>query len=274
MEITLSSDLDIKDYQSIFFDRPVSSLRKRNIAVLVGSNTNLFEVQQVYMLIQAMNHNPVLIVDDRFREVGLPADIYLSTQRKLLYENSDEAIAKINDCHLLLAGVGIEMNASMQLLLEKILKQYHGTSVLTESAFKLPSIEKLLNVDVLLFGSTKKLISLSHHYLKNIKNSGLLRKIELLKSTAMSGACGVVCTEDYRIISVEPSKDKVSVVNNSVVIDRVAYLAIFVSLIADRNSSLEPGWSHYSLAAGYLYENYYQKEKNPRVLGDYLSSQF
>lgn len=274
MDLTLSSDLDTKDYQSIFFDRPVSSLRKRNIAVLVGSNTNLYEVQQAYMVIRAMNHNAVLVVDDRLREVGLPADIYLSTHRKLLYENSDEAIARINDCHLLVAGVGIEMNASMQLLLERVLREYRGVAILTESAFKLPNINELLNERILLFGKTKKLLTFNHRQIKNINSRGLLRKIDLLNNTARSSGGGVICTENHQIISVEPSEYKVSVINNMQGIDSVAFLAILVSLIADRDTPLDSGWSRYSLAAGFLYENYYQKEKNPRLLEDFLHSQF
>lgn len=273
MELLTGTSFGANGYQEIFFDRPVSSLRKRNICILVGSNTSIFEVQQAYQVIQAMNHNPVLIADDRLRNIGLPADLYLSTKNKMHYENTDEAIELIEGCYGIVAGLGIELNSSMQLFLEKVLTSYQGLVLLTESTFRFPGLEKLLRHNILLAGSTKKLLSLSSNQ-NRVSNSGLLRKIELLSSISLKYHSGIICQETNQILAIEVENARTGVMNSTDKIDYSAYLSILVSLLSDRNEPLDGGWSKYALAAGYLYINYFQKEKNPQLLKEFLQSQF
>lgn len=274
MNILSDIDVDSSKYQSVFFERPVSGLRKRNIAILAGRNSSLFEVQQAYMIINAMNHNPVLIADDHLRDVGLPADIYLSTKNKMHYDNSEEALSIISDCHALIAGVGLELNSSMQLLLERVLGSYQRLVVLTESTFKFPGLEKMLGRNVILAGSTKKLLSFGQKYRLHAGTTGLLLKAELLSRQSAKLDVNVLCIEDHQILAVL-STDTVAVVINSIDrIDSSGFLSILISLLSDRSAPLENGWNKYVFAAGDLYKNHFQKQKNPQLLKDFLQSQF
>lgn len=221
-----------------------------------------------------MNHNPVLIADDHLRDVGLPADIYLSTKNKMHYDNSEEALSIISDCYALIAGVGLELNSSMQLLLERVLGSYHGLVVLTESTFKFPGLEKMLGRNVILAGSTKKLLSFGQKYRLHGGTTGLLLKAELLSRQSAKLDVNVLCIEDHQILAVLSTDSEAVVINSIDRIDSSAFLSILISLLSDRSAPLENGWNKYVLAAGDLYKNHFQKQKNPQLLKDFLQSQF
>lgn len=274
MDIELESNIQPTEYQSIFFDRPINSLRKKNIAVLVGINTNIFEIQQLYLIIQAMNHNPILIADESLRSLGLPADMYLSNNNKQFYQNSDEAIARISDCHSLIAGVGLELNSSMQLLLDKVLKSYRGVIILTDSSFKLPSFMDLLSPNSVLLGSTKNLLSLGSKKVVSAQNFGLLRKLELLQNIVVKYGGGLICADEHQLLGLNSSKDTAAVVNSKNLINPVEFMAIFISLLSDSERPSVDTWQKYFLASGYLYRNHYQIKKNPLQIKDFLQNQF
>lgn len=274
MEIELESNIQPTEYQSIFFDRPINSLRKKNIAVLVGSNTNIFEIQQLYLIIQAMNHNPILIADGNLRSLGLPADMYLSNNNKQVYQNSDEAIVRISDCHSLIAGVGLELNSSMQLLLDKVLKSYRGVIILTDSSFKLPGFMDLLSPNSVLLGSTKNILSLGSKKVVSAQNFGLLRKLELLHNIVVKYGGGLICADEHQLLGLNSSKDTAAVVNSKNLINPVEFMAIFISLLSDSERPSVDTWQKYFLASGYLYRNHYQIKKNPLQIKDFLQNQF
>lgn len=274
MKIELESNIQPTEYRSIFFERPVNNLRRKNIAVLVGKNTSIFEIQQLYLIIQALNHRPILIVDENLRFPGLPADMYLLNNNKQVYQNSDEAIVRIGDCHSLIAGVGLELNSSMQLLLDKVIQSYHGLVILTDSSFKLPGFMDLLSPKSILLGSTKNLLSLGSKRLATLKNFGLLRKIELLYDIVLQYGGGLICAEKHQFLGLNSSTDRVAIVNSKNLINPVEFMAIFVSLLSDTDRFSADTWQKYFLASGYLYKNHYQIKKNPLQIKDFLQNQF
>lgn len=272
MNLVIESEVDPIEYQSIFFDRPISNLRKKDVAILVGRHTNLFSVQQVFEIILGLGHNPVLICDDKLREHGLPADIYLANNNQLVYENTDQAIERIFDSHLLIAGIGLELNASMQLLLERIINQVKSSVVLTDSAVKLPGIADNINNRQLLACSTKALLAIDKHSRK-INSAGLLRKIEIIIGLVNGTKANVLCMEDHQLLALDITSQKSGVINSQQSIEPMAYLAILVSLLADRDQPFGPGWYEYALAAGYLYKTVYMNKKTPSALQEFLQDQ-
>lgn len=274
MRLILENKVEKSRLESIFFNRPVGPLHKRNIGILAGRHVGLFDIERAYAIIHAMNHHPILLADSHLRSLDLPVDLYLKQDKHgQLYENTDKVTAAVEDCHVLLVGIGLELNSSMQLLLEKILNTYHGTVVLTDTALTLPSIKKMIGRSTMVFASIKNLLKQDRAHKNNVPN-GVLKKIDAISSGFAESQASIVCTETSQVVALDFHQGLAGIINPKRSIDIVPFLATLICLIADRSEPLAPGWLDYLFASSYLYRNTLEVKKNPQSIKDFLNSQF
>lgn len=275
MQIVLDSAVQKEDYQQVFFDRPVRAAKFKNLAVLAGAQTSLYELERLFAITRAMGHHLILIADSRLKQLDVPADIYLSQAKsKPHYQNVDEAIELIKASHILLAGVGLEMNSAMQLLLDRATQSYQGPIVYTDQALKYTLSENYFSRSSMVFATTKTLLKFANKKLSPASETGLMRKVELLKNIFSGTGSVVVCKEDHQLIGLDFDRVEAGVVNSVDKIDHAALLAIFLNLLTDRLEPLQTGWLKYYFAAYYIYTTAYQKQKNPQTIKDFLEKQF
>lgn len=275
MQLVIDSAVPFKQLQSVFFDRPINPIRRQSIAILAGRQTSLFEIEKVFEIIRAMNHHPIIIADKSLKNMGLPAELYLEVEKsQTQYRNSEEAISLISDCQMLIAGIGLELNSSMQLLLTRILDCYQGTTVLTESTLSLAEIQDKLNPRALVFASTKGLLKNSNRLSRFSDQTGLSKKIEIISKLYSTRQTEIICVENHQIIGIDLSNQVSAIINSEHHFDLSSFLAIFTNLLSDRQSPLSDGWLDYFFAAGYLYKEVYSNKNNPLDLKDFLNSQF
>lgn len=271
MEILKVSE-DKEAYESIFFNRPIGPLHRKNIGILVGKHTQLHQVEQAYSTVLALSHYPVIIAEDSLKEFNIPADVFLSSKDKLHYDNTDEALNRLQDCHMIIAGIGLELTAAMQLFLERVLQTCRKPIVLTESVFTFPTLRDYLGEHTLLFGSTKALLRLADMRISS--ESGLARKIELLQTLNNATLTQLICLEPHQMLGLDAyNNERVGVVNSKFFINKSTFLPLFASLSADRSEPFAEGWLEYFLAAGYLYKKYLSTSDSTNGLKSYLENQ-
>lgn len=259
-------------YESIFFNRPIGPLHRKNIGILVGKHTQLHQVEQAYSTVLALSHYPVIIAEDSLKEFNIPAEVFLDSKDKLHFDNTDEALSRLQDCHMIIAGIGLELTAAMQLFLERVLQTYHKPIILTESVFTFPTLTDYLGENTMLFGSTKGLLKLAN--LRTGTESGLARKIELLQTLNHATLTQLVCVEAHQVLGLGSyNADKISIVNCKQVLSKEAFLPLFAGLLADRAEPCAEGWLEYLLASGHLYEKCVSSKDYLKNLKAYLEKE-
>ncbi len=263
VERILESGSNKDRYNDIFFNRPVGPLHRRNIGILAGKHTSLHDIERVYSTVLALNHYPIIIAEQQLKPLGMPADVFLVTRDKLRYENTDEALARLAECHIIVAGLGLELGAAMQLFMERVLQTFQTQTILTESVLSFPTLEKYLSSNRMLYASTKALLKLGNVATKS-NTTGLNRKFELLDNITSKLSANIVCIEKHQLLALDVGvPGKVGIVNSTDPIESTALLAILVGILADRPLPFETGWLNYALAAGYLYKEVYNLSSNP-----------
>lgn len=263
MNILTEKDFTKAQLESIFFDRPVSPLRRHSVAILVGRHSSLYEIERLYEIVRAMNYYPVLIADSQLKPLNIPAEIYLTTdKKKYLYQNTAEAMAIIASCHSVIAGVGLELNSAMQVFLDKILRSFTGIKILTRSSLTLPNIRELIDHRTLMIASSDELIGTSG-LSKLPKTAGLLQKINTLYSIYSESQPLVVCIDASQAIGFDFLENRVGVVNIDTKIDPVVFMVLLSCLVMDPGQLSSSRRLDYLFATGYLYKNIYLLSSNP-----------
>jgi hypothetical protein len=255
--------------KKVLFDRPVSSLARPQIAMLVGKYCDLRNINTIYEILIAIGFMPIIIADNDFKLTGLPADIFMMSKDKKSYANSDEIIMTINNCSTVLVLTGGEINSCLDILLSKLALSYKGVLASDNIAmFGQPWATD----HKIVYGPTKKLIESLGYKLS--KETGLKLKAEYLGNIAELTGALVVAVDDRQALVVDPNqKDSVGVINCADNIKLSDFSAIAVGLIAEKISGAISNPVDYVLAAGNLYRNYYSKE-GAKGLKLFLNSQF
>lgn len=270
MEIKQVSS-DKATYEALFFNRPVGPLHRKNIGILVGKHTQLHQVQQAYSIILALSHYPVIIAEDSLQKFPIPAEVFLTSKDKLHFENTDEALQRLQDCHLIIAGIGLELTAAMQLFLERVLQNCRKPTVLTESVFTFPTLKNYLGEQTMLVGSTKALLKLADRRVGS--GSGLARKIELLQTLNLATLTQLICVETHQLIGLDPyNTERVGIINDQREINKTNFLPLLTGFLADRPEPFADGWQEYFLAAGHLYKEVLSNLKSIKELTKYLEN--
>lgn len=258
-----------KELKDIFFNRPVSTLGRSQVAILVSRNTSLGDVSKAYEILNCFGHNCVLIVDEKLKMPGLPASIILQSGRQTSYANSDEAIEQIKNSSALLVLAATEANAAMQVLISK-LEDQDLDFVQTDNKSFFSSTWK--SRGKLCLGSTSKLLS-SVSQVRS-KSTGLKLKSDYLYALSENLSSAIVAIDPHQALALDAhDRENVAVINSERLIDRLALSVIVFGLLAERPQPLQAGWLDYILAAGHLYCRHYA-ESGTRGLRQFLNSQF
>lgn len=266
---TTNFSTDSKVLDDILFNRPIKSVGRHRVALLVTRNASLRSIDKVYEIFKSFGLNCALVVDERLSIAQVPAEIVLKSSHKVSYSNVDEALELIQDCSALFVLTGGEINAAMGLLIAKLADRYAGFVLADDKQIFGQSWKKASKVVI---GPTRKL-------LKDVKapgsrESGLRLKADYLFGVSKIYDCSIIATDPNQALALNhENRDSVAVVNSEYQIDPMALSAIIFALLAEKATPIDGVWLNYILVAGYLYRNHYQK-KGPQALGRYLNSQF
>ncbi len=262
-DVTLIRDENESLYQKILFERPISRLQARKIGLLAGKHARLKKINDIHQIIQAMNHETIIVAEAELQTVGVPAEVYLHAGRKISdpFSNSDEAILALSECSYAVVGMDIEIGSRLQIFLEKCIVSRKAPVVFTSESIGLfktsPQLVKSRAGDLYVC-STKSLIELANYLHVPISfkpNAGIYNKIGLLKELAKHLQAHIICVESYQILACsysDTSKAAIVNINNPghLTLDYL-YTALLLGLLCDTANTNQDIMARI-LTAGYL----------------------
>lgn len=242
-DIVRSLDNDLQ--QKLLFERPISSLYKKRIAILVGPHVFLKRIHDIYQIIQSLHHDVVVVAD---KQAGLPvgmADIWLTptnSRSKVSFQHTDEALELLSSCQYIIAGIDIEISARWQLFLEQCSKLTTSHMVYTGEVIRLIGVSPLLlqnRYDDMYYVQPKELIYLAKYLKLSVSkdnNNSLLVQLSIMKQIADRLHACIVCYQPDRIVVVDQGKDnKAIVASHPQGFDLDAVMGLSVGLLSDDN---------------------------------------
>ena len=260
------------DFSDIFFNRPVNRIVPSKVAILASRYSSVRGISTMFLTLASMGHSPVLIADSELKAAQVPAELFLESKDKIHYYNSDEAIAMVMDCQMLVILPGNELGSSMQLMISRIMNIYDG---FVASDYPRLFLDNPTDTPRLCFGPTRNLLSLVK-YKNNPLELGLQARATLLMQASTLLKASLISIDNNQALVVhESDKNNICIINTKDAISTMALVAIQLGLLADRSSSSETSWLRYAQAGGFLYRNSYSQGSNgPELLKGYLDKQF
>lgn len=272
-EITFLRSDEKKQIEKILFERPISSLWKKNIGLLVGKNAKLKSVNDAYNIVSSLKHSPILVAEKNESdfESKFPTTLWLK-KNKHRFENTDEAIRIFSECQIVIAGFELTMNPVMQLLLEKLLSSRNSSMLFSDEVavmFK-NSLSFFKNrhgdIYVLTVRSVKILAQQLSLNINNTQNIMYLSKLLCEISEKLN--CTIVCYSQSQIIGADkdqPNKICVyNLVSNKLQGDHLcATLACLIAEVRTFGNVLE-----LILACGFLLNEAYLQETGISTLNN------
>ena len=258
------------DFDEILFNRPVSNLSRRKIGILACRHASLRSISATYSVLIALGHNVLLVADIVHQNNQLPADVWLTSNNKRNYQNSDVAIEALMDCNVIINLVEGELNSTMELFTARLFESYGGVYVSDyPKIFKNHSYEG----KKIIFSSLQKIADAKHI---TTKLAGITQVSKLLSQVSGELSASIVATNHNQLIALESSSAGTAcIVNAKNNISIVDFMAIFVGLLADSSDTKAELWLKYCQAAGFLYRNHYSESKNGVAeLKKYLNEKF
>jgi hypothetical protein len=254
-----SSDREIED---IFFNRPVNKSLSGSIGLVVSKGASLNELSRLYGSLTTMNQNVIMVGDANSMVDQVPLDLKLISKDKLKYSNTDEGIQTLSGCKILIVLAGKELNAAMELFVDKLCQVYDRT-IVTEYS-------KLFN-KINYEGQKLLLINKKDLLLKNVE--GLNRLLTDIRDYSKFKDSAVVYFSSKQILGVDNNiADKGCIINCSNAVDNLEFVGILVSLLVDKKNPLDSEWLRYCQAAGFLYRMY--QANGSEAVKKYLNDKF
>jgi hypothetical protein len=261
--ITLYRPDDSAAIKKVLFERPISRLQSRKIGILAGKHASLKKVNDIFEIITALHHEPVLVAEHELKDSSVPANVFLEVSHKATqsYTNTDEALEAFADCSYVIIGMDIEIGSTMQIFLERLISIRNAPIVFTTQSISLFKISPQLlwaRKSDIFACNTKSLIDLAnfiHLPTKFKPSAGIYNKLGLMQSLATQLSANIFCVEDYQILaSCYAAPDKVAVIalkNASHTQVDYLFIALFISLLCD-STNPEYDMLERTLTGGYL----------------------
>lgn len=254
--------------EKILFDRPVSSLARPNIAIIVSKYAELKIIFNIFEIFRTMGFIPILIADHDFKATGLPADVFMQSKDKRTYLNTDEIIHTVEGCGGVLVVTGGEVNSALELLLSRLASTYKGL-IATDNITLFGN--NWVSTNKFVFGGTKKLIKSLGYNLSD--NDGLKLKAEYLsKISALTDSLILAVDGNQALAVSSKSMNSAVVVNCTGQIQPYEISAIAIALITEKTTS-NNSLLDYVLTASHIYREYYL-QTGLEGMKIFLNSQF
>ncbi len=235
-------DSSTKDFDEIFFNRPVSKIQASWVGLVTSKNVSIKEVSSIYQIINEMSHNTTLVADERQFHDAFAVDVSLKPKKTPGYSNIDDGIESLRNCKIIIFLAGKELNSDMELFMIKLLDNFKGLIV--------TDYPEIFN-DVDFVG--QKIIIADKNKIKSNYNFGLNHAAGLVQSYAQENKSPVVFFDKNQIICLDSNhKDTACIVNSKETIPKEDFIGFLVSLMSDKKIPLEADWLRYCQAAGYL----------------------
>ncbi len=246
--LKITRNIQVDEYQKILFERPISKLQSKNIGILAGKHASIKIISDIFQTIHTLNHNPVLITEIGKDNIELPAQYTLLPSPKkstALFSNSDGAIELLGDCSYVIAGVEAELDASMQLFLEKLIDSRPFPMVFNDQIISIAKVDHQIllgrqdDIYVCKMPATLKLAKVLGINIPDSQNISVLTKLEILKNIAVSLHANIVVVDTNQVLAVSFRKADngfIANIDNSKKINLSAYLtATLASFMCDSN---------------------------------------
>lgn len=246
--LKITRNIQVDEYQKILFERPISKLQSKNIGILAGKHSSIKIISDIFQTIHTLNHNPVLITEIGKDNIELPAQYTLLPFPKkptALFSNSDGAIELLGDCSYVIAGVEAELDASMQLFLEKLIDSRPFPMLFNDQIISIAKVDHQIllgrqdDIYVCKMPATLKLAKILGINIPDSQNISVLTKLEILKNIAVSLHANIVVVDTNQVLAVSYRKADngfIANIDNSKKINLSAYLtATLASFMCDSN---------------------------------------
>ncbi len=237
-------------YEKILFERPISSLQSRKIAILVGEHAQIKYINDIYQIILALKHQPIIIAERTTSSTLVPVDTYMEKSRlksKPLYSNADEVISSVNNCSYAVVGVDFEINSTLQLFLEKLIVSRPSPILFNDESMVISRVSP----DIFLHrvGDTYicSIVSLSK-FANNLgvankvtESSGVLQKLQFMSELSSITNANIVVLADRQILATSSKQTNQGYISNFNIRKKTdlrgVVTAILVSLLTDSSST-------------------------------------
>ncbi len=265
--IKLTIQDDSIDYQKILFERPISRLHTKHIGVIASRNIKISKLNNIYNIVNDFKHQIHVIAEPEIKQLGIPADLYLSSPNKksVAYSNTDIAIEILNSCNFSILGIGYDQNSKMQLLLEEIFKSAHTSLAIYPKCLDMlkTSMEILQNREgEILLCNTDSITKLIKYLGLDIHiNTGLsiTKTAEILAVLAHNIRSNIVYFQKDQIIMADYlTPGSIGVINldhQTATLPSEIFVAIFTSLLCDISDTQSDMMLRF-LTSGYLLKKY------------------
>ncbi len=250
--LKITRSIEIDEYQKILFERPISKLQSKNIGILAGKHAPIKIISDIFQTITTLNHNPVLITQLGKNDIELPSQYTLLPNIKkstALFSNTDGGIDLLRDCSYVVAGIETELDASMQLFIEKLIKSRPFPIIFNDQFISIAKVDKKIflnrrgDIYICQMPVILKFAQLLDMKIKNNSDMNVLTKLEVIKILATKLQADIVAVDTTQILAVSYKKTEsgfIANLNNSKKINISNYLtALLACFMCDSKSQGE-----------------------------------
>lgn len=255
-------DSSTKDFDEIFFNRPVSKIQASWVGIVTSKNVPIKKISSIYQIVNEMSHNTSLVADEKQFQDAFAVDVSLKAKKTPGYSNIDEAIESLVNCKIIIFLAGKELNSDMELFMIKLISIFKGL-IITDYP------EVFYDVDF----EGQKIILADKNKIKSKYSFGLNHAAGLVQSYALENKSPVVYFGRNQIICVDNRlKDIACIVNSKYEVLMEDYIGFLASLMSDKKIPLKADWLRYCQAAGYLMRK--MQTEGLRSVKKYLEDKF
>lgn len=271
MKKTILHTKDFVDLNDILFNRPISKLYQKNIAIFLQKNSALKIINDFYEIVNVFSHHPVLVAEKNDLVTKLDVELFLESNAKnSTFLNTDDCVQISNNVSYSVIGLDSELSSKWQLLYEGLLKSHLNRLVFTNKTYKIInfSVQSSLrrSDDILVFNLKE--------YLSILKNNDIItsipqylsvdKKIEILQTIASRTNSNCVLLEHDQVIAVSYKEPYRAMIANSTrekdKIYDLRFVAILICLMSDVNAEAKK-FIQLSAAAAKIYKNSLKNDK-------------
>ncbi len=237
-------------YEKILFERPISALQSRKIAILIGEHAQIKHINDIYQIIVALKHQPIIIAERTASNTLVPVDTYMEKSRlrsNPLYSNADEIVSNVNNCSYAVVGIDFEINSSLQLFLEKLIASRPSPILFNDESMVMsrvsPNIFKHRVGDAFIcsINSLSKFANNLKVLNKVSESDGVLQKLQFMSEVSSLINANIVVLGDRQILATSYKQSNQGFVSNFNFEKKInlsgVVTAILVSLLTDSSST-------------------------------------